>query len=87
MRPNKDQVFMAMARIMALRGTCVRRKVGCILTNEMGQVIGTGYNGPARGLPNCIEAPCKGASLPSGEGLEVCRPFMLSRMPCCSAIM
>lgn len=53
MRPSKDQYFIEMAKLVATRGTCLRRKVGCILVNAMGHVIATGYNGVAAGLPHC----------------------------------
>ena len=54
-RPSKDQYFLEMARLAATRGTCVRRQVGCVLVNRLGQVLATGYNGVARGLPHCNE--------------------------------
>jgi len=47
-------VFMSMARTLALRSTCRRRvQVGAIVTSMNGtEVLGIGYNGPARGLPH-----------------------------------
>lgn len=61
-----------MAALAARRSTCARRAVGCILVNERGHVLATGYNGVASGLPHCIDSPCKGAGLPSGAGLHLC---------------
>lgn len=72
MRPSSDQYFMDMAVLAASRGTCARRKVGCVLVNERKHVVATGYNGVARGLPHCIDTPCSGAHYPSGQGLEKC---------------
>lgn len=53
MRPTKDQYFIDMAVLVSTRGTCLRRKVGCVLVNSRGHVIATGYNGVAAGLPHC----------------------------------
>lgn len=44
-----------MAELVATRSTCLRRAVGCVLVNERGHVIATGYNGVAMGLPHCNE--------------------------------
>ncbi len=52
-RPTKDEYFMRMARLVATRSTCLRRSVGCVLVNERGHVIATGYNGVAAGMPHC----------------------------------
>lgn len=34
-----------MAKVMSMRGTCGRAKVGCVLTVQ-GRIVATGYNGP-----------------------------------------
>jgi dCMP deaminase len=67
-----DDYFVNMAWLVAKRATCSRRQVGCILVNDKNHVIATGYNGVASGLTHCTDTPCKGASFPSGEGLEHC---------------
>lgn len=72
-RISKTQYFMMMAHTAALRGTCSRRKVGCILVDSMGHVLATGYNGPPRGISHCIDDPCLGANSKSGEGLDLCQ--------------
>jgi dCMP deaminase len=72
MRPSRDEMFMVMAMTAATRGTCARRRVGCILVNERGHVLATGYNGVASGIPHCIDRPCPGAHQESGSGLELC---------------
>lgn len=53
MRPTKDELFIRMALLTSERSTCHRRAVGCVLTNVRGQVLSTGYNGRAAGLPHC----------------------------------
>lgn len=55
MRPSKDKTFLEIAQTLAKRGTCIRKQVGCVLVDELGQILSTGYNGVARGLPHCNE--------------------------------
>ena len=55
MRPTKDQWAMQLALVTARRATCLRRAVGCVLLNERGHVIATGYNGVAAGQKHCNE--------------------------------
>lgn len=72
-RPETDQYFVGMTALVASRATCSRRKVGCVLVDVYGHVLATGYNGVARGEVHCIDSPCPGAGLPSGEGLHLCQ--------------
>jgi dCMP deaminase len=44
---------MAMAQLTALRSTCLRRHVGCVLVDRDYFVLATGYNGVAAGVPHC----------------------------------
>lgn len=53
-RPNWDDYFMAMTRIIATRGTCDRLYSGAILVKDQ-RIIGSGYNGSPPGLPHCSE--------------------------------
>lgn len=69
----KYSVFLRMARLLASLGTCARRQVGCVLTDQRFRVLSTGYNGSPAGATHCTDAPCAGAHLPSGTGLDVCR--------------
>ena len=71
MRPSKDAIFLTIANVLAQRGTCAKRQVGCILVNKHGHIIGSGYNGNAAGLEHCINKPCAGANQPSGEGTSL----------------
>lgn len=83
MRPNRDQWAIGLASLTALRTTCLRRSVGCVLLNERGHVLSTGYNGIAAGLPHCNEHDpffetgfphaCSGAHSPSGTNLDSCQ--------------
>jgi len=56
MRPSIDEYFLDMAKVVSSRSTCLRRSVGCVLVDGYGNVLSTGYNGVARGLPHCNES-------------------------------
>lgn len=79
-RPTKDQLGLLLAQVWSYRGTCARRRVGCVLMDATGKEIGTGYNGPAAGELHCRSfkrdplppSLCAGRGLPSGQGLEKC---------------
>jgi len=71
-RLNIDDYFLSMASLASLRGTCRRRKVGCILVDKHKNVMSTGYNGVPRDHTHCLLSPCPGANHKSGEGLDLC---------------
>jgi dCMP deaminase len=54
-RPSWDDYFMAIAKIIAARGTCDRLYAGSVLVKE-NRIIATGYNGSPAGLPHCDDA-------------------------------
>jgi dCMP deaminase len=54
-RPDWDDYFMAIARIVATRSTCDRLEAGAVLVKN-NRIISTGYNGSPPGLPHCFEA-------------------------------
>lgn len=72
-RPTIDEYFIIQAMHASSRGSCIRRRVGCILTDENDYVLSTGYNGPPKGVVNCTTSPCEGAKMPSGTGLHLCK--------------
>lgn len=72
LRPTKDEIGLKVAYTWSERGTCHRRKVGCLLVDKSFHTLSTGYNGPASQQPHCIDHPCPGATLPSGTGLDLC---------------
>ena len=73
-RPSWDQYFMTIARQVATRSTCLRRKVGAVLVREK-RLLATGYNGAPGGLKHCSETGCmrEKMKVPSGERHELCR--------------
>ena len=52
-RPPTDFYFLRMAYLVSERGTCARRKVGCVFVNKGNHVIATGYNGAPSGFISC----------------------------------
>lgn len=72
-RPTKDEYFLAMAKLASTRRTCARRGVGCVLVDENGFVLATGYNGVPSGFKHCNEGhECPSADAPSGTSLSGC---------------
>ncbi len=72
-RPNWDQYFMEIAKVVALRSNCVKRKVAAVIVKDR-RIISTGYNGTPRGVRNCNEGGCpRCASMEqSGAKLDEC---------------
>lgn len=55
------EVYMRMAEDLAKRSTCSRLQVGTVITDAMLEnVVGIGYNGNARGLPNRCDSTVPG---------------------------
>lgn len=55
-RPSRDDIYLAVAEVISLRGTCRRGQVGCVITMD-DRIIATGYNGPAL-KHHCIDLNC-----------------------------
>ena len=51
-RQGWDEYFMGIAMAVATRGTCDRRRVGCVLVLDR-RIIATGYNGSIPGDLHC----------------------------------
>jgi len=73
-RPGWDEYFLTIARTVATRSTCIRRRVGAVLVLDK-RILATGYNGAPRGLRHCAETGClrQQLNVPSGERHEICR--------------
>src|SRR5207247_2931894 len=57
-----EEVYMRMAEELAKRSTCARLQVGTVITtSDLTQVLGIGYNGNARGLPNRCDSTTPGS--------------------------
>jgi dCMP deaminase len=73
MRPTWDEYFMSIARVVAMRSNCMKRKVAAIIVKDM-RVVSTGYNGTPRGARNCNEGGCPRCNgmAASGTALDEC---------------
>ena len=74
-RISKDNYYLDIARTVAGRGTCLRRKFGAIIVRD-DVIISTGYNGAPRGRTNCCDMRfClrEKLGIPRGERYELCR--------------
>lgn len=73
-RISKDEYYLSIADDVLKRSTCLRRNYGVVIVKN-DEIIATGYNGAARGEPNCCDTwTCARQALgvPSGERYELC---------------
>lgn len=73
-RPSWDEYFLDIARLVARRSTCLRRKVGVVLVRDK-RMLATGYNGAPSSIVHCDRTGClrEKLGIPSGERHELCR--------------
>jgi dCMP deaminase len=74
LRPGWDEYFIGIAKAVATRATCLRRKYGAVITKD-NSIVSTGYNGAPAGMKDCLEAgKCtrKELQIPHGERYELC---------------
>lgn len=72
-RLSKDEYYLGIAKAVCLRSPCIRRQFGSIIVKD-DVVVATGYNGPARGVVNCMEVGClkDELDLPHYSGYDYC---------------
>lgn len=73
-RLPKILYYLNIAKAVSKRSTCLRRQYGAIIVKN-DEIIATGYNGAARGEPNCCdEGVCwrEANGIPHGEQYEKC---------------
>ena len=72
-RPGWDAYFMGIAKVVASRSNCVKRKVAAVIVKDK-RIISTGYNGTPRGTRNCSDGGCPRCNSfgESGKNLEEC---------------
>lgn len=74
-RPSKTQYYLNIAKEVASRSTCLRKRYGCVIVkNDI--IISTGYNGAPRNTKNCIDLNyCRREkmNIPQGQCYELCR--------------
>lgn len=74
MRPEWNEYFIEIAKVVSKRSTCLRRKYGAVIVKDR-VMISSGYNGSPRGVKNCIDTgTCtrEEQNIPSGERYELC---------------
>jgi dCMP deaminase len=72
-RPSWDTYFVSIARQVASRSNCVKRRVGAVIVVDR-RIVSTGYNGTPRGVRNCNEGGCPrcNAFAEGGARLDEC---------------
>lgn len=72
-RPSWDAYFMGIARVIALRSNCVKRRVAALIVKDK-RIVSSGYNGTPRGVKNCNEGGCPRCNSfgRSGASLDEC---------------
>lgn len=56
-RMSRPELFMNVAELTGLRGTCPRASVGVTATRD-NRIIASGYVGAPSGMPHCAEVGC-----------------------------
>ena len=57
-RISRDEMYLRMAEVVAMRGTCNRLSVGAVIVND-GSVVSEGYVGAPSGQPHCHDVGCQ----------------------------
>jgi len=68
-RPSKKQYYLDIAKAVSKRASCLKRSYGAVIVRN-DSIVATGYNGPARGHPHCVE--CKRLTKNPGEDYSEC---------------
>ncbi len=73
-RPDWDEYFMRIARLVSQRSTCYRRHVGAVIVKDK-EILTTGYNGPPKKTSHCLDVGCfkERNKIKSGKGHDDCR--------------
>ena len=53
-RLSKDEYYLKVAEVIAIRSTCLKHKYGCVIVND-DIIVAAGYNGSPRGEANCCD--------------------------------
>lgn len=72
-RISNDEYFFKMAEVAALRSTCIRHRIGCVIVKNS-KIISTGYNGAVKGVEHCLDKGCirDKLNIKSGTQIEIC---------------
>lgn len=64
---TKDEYYLEIAKTVAMKSTCLRRKYGAIIVKN-DEIISTGYNGSPRNTINCDKMGCMREVFGAGKG-------------------
>lgn len=71
-RISKDEYYLGIALAVSKRGTCMKRRYGCVIVKD-DVIIATGYNGSPRGETNCCDIGyCKRANAERYSDYTLC---------------
>jgi dCMP deaminase len=66
---EKMNFYLNLAELISRESKCLKGNFGVVIVkNDI--ILGTGYNGPARGIAHCN--PCRREGLPMGVGYDKC---------------
>lgn len=71
MRPTFDEIYMDIVDTIAKRSTCLRKKVGAVLTIDC-RILSHGYNGVLSGLEHCCDTGICQKEKNGSEEYKVC---------------
>lgn len=57
MRISRKELMFGISRLLGMRGTCPRARVGCVIELD-GRILSTGYNGSLSGEDHCDDVGC-----------------------------
>jgi len=73
-RPNWNEYFFNITKVVAERSSCLRRQIGAIAVKDK-RILTTGYNGAPTGVKHCVDrGGClrEKLNIPSGEQQQKC---------------
>jgi dCMP deaminase len=71
-RPDKQEYYLSIAKQIAQRSTCLKKRFGAIIVRE-DNIISAGYMGSPRGTPNCIDLKKCAQDHNKKIGVDACR--------------
>lgn len=70
-RPSFDEIYMEVVDIIARRSTCLRKKVGAVITIDR-RILSHGYNGVPSGHDHCCDTGICLKELHNSEEYKIC---------------
>lgn len=70
-RPSFDETYMEVVDVIARRATCLRRKIGAVITIDH-RILSHGYNGVPSGHEHCIDSGQCLKDLAGSEEYKIC---------------